>query len=80
MDGIVVVPKLGMGSIPIHLSLWLVPTGVVVMQGDRIAELVIGNVVVDLESPANGVLFQHFVDEDEQVQEGQKLALVKVAP
>jgi len=50
------------------------------MKGDRIAELVIGNVVVDLESPANGVLFQHFVHEDEQVQEGQELAIVKVAP
>ncbi len=64
------VPELGVGQ-PIRLSLWLVPPGARVLEGERIVELLCGPAVVDLPAPAQGVLEQILVPEDHPVQVGQ---------
>lgn len=68
-----VVPDLGLGDV--RLSLWLVPPGAAVLEGDRVAELVGRGATVDLEAPVTGRLVAWLVDEDETVGVGDTLAL-----
>jgi pyruvate/2-oxoglutarate dehydrogenase complex dihydrolipoamide acyltransferase (E2) component len=68
-----VVPDLGIDDV--RLSLWLVPAGAAVIEGDRVAELVSRGVTVDLEAPVTGRLVTWLVDEDQTVDVGDTLAL-----
>lgn len=68
------VPELGLGGGPIALSLWLVPEGAEVVEGDRVVELVAGAATVDLEAPVSGRLVLQLVDEDAPVAVGTALA------
>jgi len=70
------VPDLGLGDRAITVSLWLVEEGSEICEGDRIVELVAGDVTVDLPSPASGILAKTLVDEDEPVAVGQTLARI----
>lgn len=67
------VPDLGATG-PIVVSLWLVPEGTAVREGDRVVELVCGAATIDLESPVDGRLIAQLVDEDETVFGGAPLA------
>ncbi len=69
-----IVPDLGMSGAAIALSLWLVPEGATVVEGDRVAELLCGAATIDLESPVSGRLVRHLVDEDDIVSPGTVLA------
>ena len=69
-----VVPELGLGSLPVVVSLWLVPAGAAVQAGDRVLELVAGGVTIDLEAPVSGRLAAQLVDEDESVTAGDAVA------
>jgi pyruvate/2-oxoglutarate dehydrogenase complex dihydrolipoamide acyltransferase (E2) component len=69
-----VVPEFGLGSMPVVVSLWLVPTGAAVLAGDRVLELVAGGVTIDLEAPVSGRLVAQLVDEDEPVAAGTTVA------
>ena len=69
-----VVPEFGLGSTPVLVSLWLVPTGAAVLAGDRVVELVAGGVTIDLEAPVSGRLVVQLVDEDEPVAAGTTVA------
>lgn len=69
-----VVPEFGLGSVPVVVSLWLVPSGAAVLAGDRVLELVAGGVTVDLEAPVSGRLVAQLVDEDEPVAAGMTVA------
>jgi pyruvate/2-oxoglutarate dehydrogenase complex dihydrolipoamide acyltransferase (E2) component len=71
-----VVPALGLPEV--RLSLWLVPAGAAVVEGDRVAELVGGSATVDLEAPVTGRLVAWLVDEDQPVSAGDTLALFEV--
>ena len=69
-----VVPPLGLGGMPLAVSLWLVPEGAVVIEGDRVVELVCGGATIDLEAPVSGRLVAQFVEEDQGVATGTVLA------
>ena len=69
-----VVPDLGMGRVPLSVSVWLVAEGQPVVTGDRVVELVCGGATVDLEAPVTGRLVRHCAEEDEPVTAGMRLA------
>ena len=71
-------PELGMGEIPITVSLWLVEPGERVIEGDRVVEILAGAATVDLPAPTTGVLAEVLVDEDEPVTVGQTLRYIEL--
>jgi pyruvate/2-oxoglutarate dehydrogenase complex dihydrolipoamide acyltransferase (E2) component len=68
------VPELGLEGVPLQVSLWLVPEGAAVLEGDRVVELVAGGVTIDLEAPVSGRLVAQMVDEDAGVAAGTVIA------
>jgi len=70
-------PELGLGDGSIVLSLWLVPLGSEVTEGDRLVEVLADGVTVDLPSPASGVLIEIAAGEDDRLQVGQLLGIVE---
>ena len=68
------VPDVGGAGGPLRVSLWLVPEGAEVIEGDRVVELVAGGATVDLESPVTGRLVACLRDEDEPVAPGMVIA------
>lgn len=72
-----VLPELGMGSLPILVSQWLVEAGREVTEGDRLLEIVAGSATVDLPAPASGKLSRTLVEEDEPVVVGQLLGVIE---
>lgn len=72
-----IMPDLEMPDTPARLTLWLVPRGSRVAEGEPIAEVLAGPVTVDLSAPADGILHETLVDEDDPVEPGQRLAVVK---
>lgn len=72
----IIVPDLGLTNVPTTVSLWLVPAGRHVCQGDRIVELLAGDVTVDLGAPVDGVLGPPLVAEDQPVRPGDVLGMV----
>jgi pyruvate/2-oxoglutarate dehydrogenase complex dihydrolipoamide acyltransferase (E2) component len=73
-------PELGLGNIPITVSCWLVPSGTLVIEGDRLIEVLAGDVTVDLSAPATGKLLRRQVVEGESVTTGQVLGMVRAKP
>ena len=69
-----VVPDVGIVGVALVLSLWLVPEGTDVLEGDRVVELLGGGVTIDLEAPVTGRLMRVLVDEDDAVAPGTVLA------
>ena len=70
-----VVPDVGIVGVALVLSLWLVPEGTDVLEGDRVVELLGGGVTIDLEAPVTGRLLRCLVDEDAPVAPGTVLAV-----
>jgi len=70
-------PDLGLGDLPIKLSVWLVERGAQVKEGEPVVEVLAGEAVVDLPAPASGVLIKRFVAEDQPVAVGQRLGLIE---
>ena len=70
----IVVPDLGLGETPVVLSLWLVPQGSNVLEGDRVVELATNPATVDLLAPVAGECVHQFVDEDAVVFPGMVIA------
>ena len=75
-----VVPDVGIVGVALVLSLWLVPEGTDVLEGDRVVELLGGGVTIDLEAPVTGRLKHVLVDEDDTVAPGTVLAEFVPAP
>ena len=73
-----VAPELGIAGATV--TLWLVPEGAEVLEGDRVVELVAGGVTVDLGAPVGGRLVRQLVDEDAPVAAGAILAEFEAAP
>jgi pyruvate/2-oxoglutarate dehydrogenase complex dihydrolipoamide acyltransferase (E2) component len=74
----ILVPDLGLPGRPITVSLWLVERGAWVRAGEQVLELMAGSAVVDVASPADGVLVKRLVAEDETVVPGQRVAVIEV--
>ncbi len=69
-------PELGLSDQPIRAGLWLVVEGSRVVEGDPVLEVVGGSLVVDLPAPADGLLVELLVTEDEPLEVGQSLAVI----
>ena len=70
-------PDLGIDQQPITVSLWLVRRGSQVIEGDPLVEILAGSATVDLPAPADGVLVETLVAEDDVVHLGQPLAVIQ---
>ena len=70
-------PELGLPQVTPTVSVWLVEQGDEVTVGDRLLEVLCGSVTVDLPAPANGVLVEVCVEEDEPLSVGQLLAVIE---
>ena len=70
----IIVPDLGLGETPVILSLWLVPQGSNVLEGDRVVELATNPATVDLLAPVAGQCVRQFVDENTIVFPGMVIA------
>ena len=70
-------PELGLGHIPIVASVWLVRRGNEVSEGDRVLEVLAGEVTIDLSAPAGGILRDKLVAADEPLIVGQPLAVIE---
>jgi pyruvate/2-oxoglutarate dehydrogenase complex dihydrolipoamide acyltransferase (E2) component len=69
-------PDLDLGEVPVVVSMWLTPLGAPLVEGDRVVELLAGDVTVDVSAPATGVLAERRVAEDEPVTSGQVLGVI----
>ncbi len=72
----IVAPDLDLGRTPVVVSAWLVARGATVVEGDRVVELLAGDVTVDVSAPASGVLIERRVAEDEPAPPGQVLGMI----
>jgi pyruvate/2-oxoglutarate dehydrogenase complex dihydrolipoamide acyltransferase (E2) component len=72
-----ILPDLGLGTAPVQASVWLARLGASVVCGDRVLEIVSGNVTVDLSAPASGRLIRQDVSEDDEVSVGQVLGVIE---
>lgn len=73
----VVVPNLGLPEDePIQISCWLVRRGESVVTGDRLVELLIGEITFDVPAPATGKLVDIRLRADEPVLPGSILGHV----
>ncbi|HEV3340220.1 MAG TPA: biotin/lipoyl-containing protein [Pirellulales bacterium] len=70
-------PELGLSQVPLVASLWLVPRGSEVTEGDRVLEVLAGDVTVDLAAPASGRLTAKLVEDDDPIVVGQALAIIE---
>ena len=73
----ITLPDLGMSPSTLTISVWLVPLGAKLVQGDRVVEISTGDVVVDLPAPVPGVLVKKELLEDDAVQPGQILGWIQ---
>ena len=71
------VPELGFDEGAMTVSLWLIEIGDSLAEGDPVVEILAGAALVDLPSPADGVLAKRLVNEDEPVEVGQVLAVIE---
>lgn len=74
-----ILPELGLPGRPIRLGLWLVGLGRAVTHGQPLVEILADSALVDLPSPADGILVEKCVDEDAAVEVGTVLAVVESA-
>lgn len=72
----IAIPDLDLPGVPITVSSWLAGLGERVVEGDRVVEILAGDVTVDLESPVSGVLGEKLAAVDEAVRAGQVVGVV----
>jgi pyruvate/2-oxoglutarate dehydrogenase complex dihydrolipoamide acyltransferase (E2) component len=70
-------PDLDLPGVPVLASTWHATVSQRVVEGDRLLEVVAGDVVVDLPAPATGVLIERCVRIDDHLEVGQVLARVQ---
>jgi pyruvate/2-oxoglutarate dehydrogenase complex dihydrolipoamide acyltransferase (E2) component len=72
-------PNLDLGDMPMTACSWHAAAGARVVEGDRLLEVLAGEVTVDLAAPASGTLVLRCVDVDEPLHINQLLAVIEVA-
>jgi pyruvate/2-oxoglutarate dehydrogenase complex dihydrolipoamide acyltransferase (E2) component len=70
-------PDLDLPGVPVTASAWHASVGQRVVEGDRLLEIVAGDVVVDLPAPSTGVLVEQCVRIDDRLEVGLTLARVQ---
>ena len=73
----VLLPELGLGELPIRVCRWFCEPGEVVIEGDRLVQVVAGSVSVDLPSPLSGIFRRAVAELDEPLLTGQRLAVIE---
>jgi pyruvate/2-oxoglutarate dehydrogenase complex dihydrolipoamide acyltransferase (E2) component len=66
----VLVPPLDLGEQPLRIAVWHVRQGAFVQAGDRLLEILAGDLVVELAAPAEGALRKRAL-EDDRIAVGQ---------
>lgn len=67
------IPLPDLGGTPVTFGLWHVAVGDRVMEGERLAEVRIRGVVIDLSAPQSGVVREQFARPLDTLQPGQPL-------
>lgn len=70
-------PELDLPGVNAAACSWHAAVGQHVIAGDRLLEIVAGDVAVDLPCPATGVLVERCVEIDQPLAAGQVLARVR---
>ena len=70
-------PDLDLPGAPITVTAWHAKVGQRVVEGDRLIEIVAGDVTVDLSAPATGTLVERRVRIDDHLTIGQVLARIQ---
>ena len=65
------VPQLDLPDCPMRLTLWMIKPDRFVEEDQPMAEILAGDVLIELPAPATGILEERFVEEDEPVEPGQ---------
>ena len=73
----IILPDLEIDDVPIVVSLWLVEQGSRVAAGQPVVEVLAGAATVDLSAPADGILAETLVGEDEPIRVGRPLAVIE---
>ena len=66
-----------MDDVPIRVSLWLVGRGARVTEGEPLLEVLAGPATVDLPAPADGILAETLVAEEDRLAVGQRLGVIE---
>jgi 2-oxoglutarate dehydrogenase E2 component (dihydrolipoamide succinyltransferase) len=72
-------PNLDLGDIAICACAWHADIGQRVVEGDRLLEILAGDVLVDLPAPASGILVERCAGSDDILAVGQLLAVVEAS-
>lgn len=62
----------------ITACLWHASLGQRIVEGDRLLEVLAGDVTIELSSPASGILTEKCVERDDLLTTGQLLAVIEV--
>ena len=71
------VPNLDLPGVRVTACSWHSAKGQQVVEGDRLLEILVGDVTVDLAAPASGVLVERCVEVDQALEVGQVLARIR---
>ena len=71
-------PDFDLPGVLVMASAWHASVGQRVVEGDRLIEVVAGDVAVDLSAPASGVLVQQCIKTDDRLEVGQVLARIRI--
>jgi pyruvate/2-oxoglutarate dehydrogenase complex dihydrolipoamide acyltransferase (E2) component len=72
-------PDFDLGPAVVTACSWHAAIGQRVVAGDRLLEVLAGDVTIDLPAPASGLLVKRLVAMDEVLSTGQILALIEPA-
>jgi len=70
-------PALDLPGAVVSACTWHASVGARVVEGDRLLEVVAGDVTVELAAPASGVLAERHAEIDQPLAEGQLLAVIE---
>jgi pyruvate/2-oxoglutarate dehydrogenase complex dihydrolipoamide acyltransferase (E2) component len=70
-------PDLDLENARVTACAWHAAVGQRVVAGDRLLEVLAGDITVDLPSPATGVLIERWIELDDPLITGQPLAVIE---
>ena len=76
MDVPILLPDFDLDG-PVRVCQWLAARGATVIEGDRLLEVVCGEVMVEVSAPVTGQLVRHQVGESDLVQAGDELGWIQ---
>jgi pyruvate/2-oxoglutarate dehydrogenase complex dihydrolipoamide acyltransferase (E2) component len=70
-------PNLDLPGVSVTACSWHAQTGQRVIEGDRLLEILAGDVTVDLPAPTSGVLIERRAEVDRPLKIGEVLAVIE---